>query len=312
METRASYLAVAAFVLVLLLGGSGFIAWTVRSGDRGAVVDHYVRIAGSVAGLGVGSGVQYGGIPIGHVTSIAIDAEDPSLTRINIAVRADVPIRPESTATLQSKSLIGGMVVEITRSASASPPVPPGAEIRAGASSWERLLTSAPRLMTKSDQLFERLDLFLDPRNGAALVRAMASFDRIKAAMDRNAGRLDRLLADTDRALAHAGAAGDEASKLMAELKRSGASLSADADKALAGMEGAGNALARTRDALALLVEENKRALHDFETTGYPQIPAMFAELREASRRLSHLWSEIRQDPTRFFLDDRQSGFSPP
>ena len=51
METRASNIAVGAFVLALVVGAIGFVFWVGKYSERVATVDHYVRFAGSVAGL---------------------------------------------------------------------------------------------------------------------------------------------------------------------------------------------------------------------------------------------------------------------
>ena len=64
METRASNIAVGAFVLALVIGAIGFIFWVGKYSERVATTEYYVRFAGSVAGLDVGSNVLFGGIPI--------------------------------------------------------------------------------------------------------------------------------------------------------------------------------------------------------------------------------------------------------
>src|ERR1700756_3675051 len=100
METKASHIAVGAFVLLLLFGGLGFVIWVNKFSEQGAVADHYARFVGSVAGLNVGSNVLFGGIPIGRVMQVRVDPQDSSLARVDISVAADAPIRKDSQATL--------------------------------------------------------------------------------------------------------------------------------------------------------------------------------------------------------------------
>jgi hypothetical protein len=111
METRASYIAVGAFFLILLLGGIVFALWASKYSSSTVMVNHYLRVDGSVAGLNTGSAVLFGGIPIGKVTKIVIDPLDPTLTRIDMTVRADAPIKTDSVGVLASKSLIGGAII---------------------------------------------------------------------------------------------------------------------------------------------------------------------------------------------------------
>src|SRR5690242_11015355 len=99
METRASHIAVGAFVMLLLLGGFGFVIWVSNFSARTVMVTHFVRFSGSVQGLNTGSAVLFGGIPIGHVTAIKVDPQDSSLARVDMTVSADAPIRSDSVAT---------------------------------------------------------------------------------------------------------------------------------------------------------------------------------------------------------------------
>ena len=73
METRASHIAVGAFVLVLLFGALGFIVWVSHFSERVIESHFFTRFSGSVAGLDVSSNVLFGGIPVGHVTSVEVD-----------------------------------------------------------------------------------------------------------------------------------------------------------------------------------------------------------------------------------------------
>jgi phospholipid/cholesterol/gamma-HCH transport system substrate-binding protein len=312
MESRASYLAVAAFLLALILGGITFAVWSAKSSEDGAVVEHYIRFPVSVAGLGVGSPVLFGGIPIGHVTSIVIDPKDSSLTRVEVVVRADAPIRADSKAVIQSKSLIGGVVVEIRRGGHRSAKLGRGQEIIAARSSLERLITGLPKLFTRLDRLSGQIDLFLNAQNAAAVARILAYGDRLWSAFQQSSGKLDDLSADSQHAAGDAGEAWDEVSSLGVALQNDGRKLSQDADKAMQNMRRAKSSFETTKAALDRLLEENRHPYDDFASSGYPQFPTMLAELRMLSRRVSHLWAEIQQDPARFFLTDRQNGYVAP
>ena len=64
---------------------------------------------------------------------------------------------------------------------------------------------------------------------------------------------------------------------------------------------------------LRQFIEDNRRPIHDFSSSGYSQLSPMISELHQLGRNLDRLWTEVRQDPARFFLTDReQQGFVPP
>ena len=310
METRASYIAVGAFVLILLLGGIGFGLWVSKFNSIYVFVDHFVRVEGSVAGLNTNSAVLFGGIPIGKVTRIEIDPKDQRLTRIDISVRADVPIRTDSTAVLESKSLIGGVVVEISRGNHASPRLTTP-EIAAGPSSWERLLTGAPKLATKASALADQLDQFMTVQNTAALARILASTDRLTFNLGALSSRVDQVFA-------HGQASGTALRQSWADIQsnledigKNGDRLMEDANQAILEIKRAGAQLDRTKASVDGLLAQDRAAFDNFMSSGYPQLNPMFADLKELLDRYGRLFAEIRNDPARFFLLDRSQGFQP-
>lgn len=310
METRASYIAVGAFLLILLLCGIGFAFWASKYNGHRVLVTHFVRVPGSVAGLTVGSNVLYGGIPIGRVTRITIDPLDPGLSRIDMAVRADAPIRTDSQAVLESKSLIGGVVVEVSRGSKSRPRLTTP-EIPAGASSWERLVTGAPKLAEKATTLAAQLDQFMTVQNTAALARILARADRLSTSLGQLSGRFDRVYGHAEASGATLRQAWDDMSHDLAEIEKNGTRLSGDASRAIGELKRAGAGLEKAQKSFDSLMARDRAAFDDFMNGAYPQLGPMFADLKKVMDRYTRLWAEIRNDPTRFLLLDRSQGFEP-
>jgi len=310
METRASYIAVGAFFLLLLLGGIVFALWASKYSSSIVMVNHYLRVDGSVAGLTVGSGVLFGGIPIGKVTRIEIDPVDPTLTRIEMTVRADAPIRTDSVGVLASKSLIGGAIIEISRGSSSSPRLRKD-EILAGESSWERLITGAPKLAEKVASLQDQLDRFMTPQNTVALVRILANADRLSTEFSQLSSQFNGFYDRTNASSAEVKKAWADISQALTDIGKNGNRLMEDANKAIADVTRTGNRFGQSRDKLDQLLNENSAAFKDFESNGYPQLPALMADLKKLVRNYTRLWAEIRDDPGRFFLGDRSQGYQP-
>ena len=117
METRASNIAVGAFVLVLLVGAIGFIFWVGHFSERVAIDRPFLHplLPARSRGWTSNSNVLFGGIPIGHVTSVEVDPQRSSLARVDIRSRLGTPIRTDSEATLAMQGITGGVLVEISR-----------------------------------------------------------------------------------------------------------------------------------------------------------------------------------------------------
>ena len=87
------------------------------------------------------SNVLFGGIPVGHVTSVEVDPQDSSLARVDILVKADTPIRTDSVATLAMQGITGGVLVEISRGTKTAERLKTDSEIPSAYSPLERLLS---------------------------------------------------------------------------------------------------------------------------------------------------------------------------
>ena len=264
METRASYIAVGAFFLLLLLGGIVFALWASKYSSSTVMVNHYLRVDGSVAGLNTGSQVLFGGIPIGKVTKIVIDPVDPTLTRIDMTVRADAPIKTDSVGVLASKSLIGGAIIEISRGGNehvrgcartrSSPASPPG----------RGSITGAPKLVEKAASLQEQLDRFLTPQNTVAMVRILANADRLSTEFTQLSSQFDGFYDRTNASSAEVKKAWADISQALTDIGKNGNRLMEDANKAIADVTRTGNRLGQSRDKLDQLLNENTRRLQGF------------------------------------------------
>src|SRR6185312_11121012 len=87
METRANYVAVGAFVVVLLLSAAGVLLWIIGSQFDVKVAYFHMSFAGSVSGLTKDSTVRYNGVPVGKVSDIAIDKDNPGHITDRVADR---------------------------------------------------------------------------------------------------------------------------------------------------------------------------------------------------------------------------------
>ncbi len=309
METRASHIAVGAFVLALMFGTLGFVIWVGHFSERVTLSHYYTRFSGSVAGLDVNSNVLFGGIPVGHVTSVEVDPTDSSLARVDISVKSDTPIRTDSEATLAMQGITGGVLVEISRGSLHGQKQKEGTEIQSGYSALERLLTGAPELVSKANGLLDRASTFLSPENAAAVGHILAGLDRLSTALANSSGRFDGLLTGVDGALTQVTSTAAEIQKLASDLRGATGKLATSADKAVDQVRVLATTFNRTADDLDGLIRENRQPIHDFTSTGLYELSQMITEVRLLAQTLNRVSIEIERDPARFFFGDRQKGF---
>lgn len=92
----------------LLVAGVFFIA-NIRVGKY-AGYKTYLKSAG---GLEPGTPVRFAGLKVGRVQTLRVDPNDPTRVEIHLEVKADTPIRSDSTAALAQLGLLGENYVEI-------------------------------------------------------------------------------------------------------------------------------------------------------------------------------------------------------
>jgi len=309
METRASHIAVGAFVLVLMCAALGFVIWVGHFSEKVATARYIVRFSGSVAGLDVNSNVLFGGIPVGQVTSVQVDPDNSSLARVDVSVRADTPIRTDSEATLDMQGITGGVLVEISRGTSRGKRLKEGSEIQSGYSTLERLLTGAPELIGKANALLDRMAAFLTPENAATVGHVLTSLDRITGSLAASSGKFDGLLTDVDNAVVQVTSTASEVQKLASDLRGSSGKLANSADKAVEQIRVLATTFNKTADSLNGMIQENRQPIHDFTTTGLYELTQMITEVRLLAQTLNRISIQIERDPARFFFGDRQKGF---
>ena len=71
METRANYVLVGFFTVLVILAAFGFVYWSANIGDRGETAVLRFRIPGSASGLSRGSAVLFNGVKVGDVRAEA-------------------------------------------------------------------------------------------------------------------------------------------------------------------------------------------------------------------------------------------------
>ena len=100
METRANYLLVGSFVLIIFAGAILFILWLAKFQFDQQFTRYDIEFEGSVSGLKVGSSVELNGIPVGEVINIGIDPRDVEKVAVTVEVPADTPIREDTIASM--------------------------------------------------------------------------------------------------------------------------------------------------------------------------------------------------------------------
>lgn len=312
METRAHYVAVGAFVLMMVFAAFVAALWL---GDV-ELTTHYARydiyFRGPVSGLSKGAAVEYNGIPVGRVFEIRIDPENVERIRVTVEIDDSVVIKEDAKAEVESNILSGVAYILITKGTQEAPPLiaKPGQRypvIASRRSTLASVYARGPALLDQLSRIADHLDELLDEHNRQAvadtldnvrkITGSIAGHDKEISGLVDNANRslaaLNKLLDNLDEALVAEGGIKDRATRSLDNL----AKLLADADTA-------------TRDLQATL-HEARPAVRELSQRTVPQIEELLRETRQLIAGMTRLGEQIERDPSRLLFGDRREGYRP-
>lgn len=200
METKANYVSVGFFTLLVILASFGFIYWVANLEDSVNQVPMNVKIRGAVTGLAAGSEVHFNGIRVGKVRRVVFDGDDPEVVYALAEVNADTPIRTDTTATLGVQGLTGVAYISLkggTRDAEsifeATSDVP---TIEARPSAVSDILETVRDVASKANNALGSLESFIEENRGP-VSNTVKNVETFSKALESNAAGVEKFLAST-------------------------------------------------------------------------------------------------------------------
>lgn len=234
METKANYIVVGAFTLILLLGLVSAVVWLadVELDDEFAYYDLYFD--GSVTGLKVGNPVRYRGVPVGVVTDMKINPDNVEQVKVTIEVPNETPIKEDAEASLEFQGITGIAYVQITGGTHEAPllqRIPGGGNptIKAKPSQLQAVIDAAPELINRVISLVDRANLLLGDGNQKNFAEAMANVNSITGSFSEGSDDIRTLLSDGADAVSALKAAAVDAQILANDLRKTVTELSGEA-----------------------------------------------------------------------------------
>jgi phospholipid/cholesterol/gamma-HCH transport system substrate-binding protein len=319
METRANYVAVGAFVVILLLGAAGVMAWVLGGKFNTQRAFFHISFAGSVSGLTRDSGVRYNGVPVGKVTDIVIDKEHPNHVTVVVALDPTTVIREDAVATLATQGLTGGSYIEISGGTPESPPFaneyePMGPLILSRTGGLQSVFDRAPELMDRFLAIEDQIRDILGGKNRAAIDETLENLRKLSAALASHSGDVEQILANTadatkkiDQLATTANQVMEKAGGVVAHVDTTVGRVNTavgHADKLI----GHADKLVGNVDAT---VTDMRPGLRDLSQRGVRQIEQLVVNLNDLVTRAGRVVDELARNPSRFLFGDRNAGYQP-
>ena len=185
MENKAHAIAAGLFVLCVSALLIALAVWLTRQSVDVRVYELATR--GTVTGLQPQAGVQYRGVRVGKVGSIAFDSQNPGQILVRLELDHEAPVTRATYATLGTQGLTGIAFVQLDDEGEAREPLvaTPGQlpRIPLRPSMLEQWSRQGERLLGQLEETTRRVNQLLAPENQQALRQSIDSLGQAAAAV---------------------------------------------------------------------------------------------------------------------------------
>lgn len=306
MEREANYVAVGAFILLVIAMGVGFVLWYTDAGDRRDYELYEIYFAGSVSGLERGGPVRYLGVDVGRVRRIDIDHGNPGRVVVVAEIDRAAPISSATRASLGLQGVTGLLYVNLKE----VPDVHKSTDLKQGqrypviesvASDFDTFIASLPELMSRANSLLERVGRVLSDDNLQNLSETMANLREASRGLPNTARNVEKLVAEVQATAVeiHAAAEGLHGitTDVRPEIRTAVEKIGVVADN-----------LAQASARIDRLSRDSEVQLGHFANTGLFELERLVRETRSAAREFRDLSRSLQENPSQILYEPPVSG----
>jgi phospholipid/cholesterol/gamma-HCH transport system substrate-binding protein len=310
MDRDANYVAVGAFVLLVIAMAVTFVFWYTDQQDKRTYQRYEIYFDGSVSGLTAGSPVRYLGVDVGKVVRILLDPQQRKRVQVIADIDSSAPIDDRTRASLSLQGITGLLFINLEQDpkAAATGPLAQGLHypvIQSARSDFDVLLSNLPALTTNLVEVADRFNQVFSDENVGSLKATLQNARLASERLPDTVREVQGLIADVRRTTQEVqGAAGD--------LRVLIAHSSPDLEAAIANVRQISNNLASTTQRLDTFLAENGPALSHFTQQGLPQFEQLLRESRQAARDFRDLSHSLKQNPSQLIYESAYRGVQVP
>lgn len=307
METKANYVLIGAFTLVVGLALLAFGLWAAKYSSDRTWTEYRVVFREAVTGLSVGSPVQYNGIAVGSITELNLVPDDPRQVVARIRLNSNTPVKTDTRAKLAITSLTGPSIIQLSGG------TPQSAALTAVNKDPAPIIPTTPSALQNitdvANRIVERMDQVLSDRNVASINATLANLETISGGLaDRDQGTQALLLSARDAARSL-----DVTLKSTnGTIQRLDKNLVQQLPPILDNLETTLSKLDSAAGNADSILGENRAAINSFANDGLAQLGPTLTELRGLIRDLRRVSDRLDNNPARYLLGrDAPKEFEP-
>jgi len=307
METKANYVLIGAFTLIVGLALLAFGLWAAKYSSDRTWTEYRVVFREAVTGLSVGSPVQYNGIAVGSITELNLVPDDPRQVVARIRLNSNTPVKTDTRAKLAITSLTGPSIIQLSGG------TPQAQALTAVNRDPAPIIPTTPSALQNitdvANRIVERMDQVLSDRNVASINATLANLETISGGLaDRDQGTQALLLSARDAARS----LDDTLKTTNGTIKRLDTNLVQQLPPILDKLETTLTKLDSAAGSADSILGENRSAINSFANDGLAQLGPTLTELRGLIRDLRRVSDKLDNNPARYLLGrDAPKEFEP-
>jgi phospholipid/cholesterol/gamma-HCH transport system substrate-binding protein len=306
MERNANYVAVGAFVLLLLAMAVTFLLLYSNAGDRASYKTYEINFTGSVGGLDPGSAVRYLGVDVGRVRRLSLDRNNPTQVKVIVDIDELAPISAATRASLNMQGITGLLFINLKQVDEGDPNSPPQNGdryplIQSVNSDFDVLLASLPEVVGRASQLIDDVNKVFSKQNLDAVAETL---DNIRVAsktlpttMDNVSQVVVQLRVTLDELSATASSIRGIANDSRPQVKQALEDLSAAADN-----------LAKATERVNQFVASAEAQVGHLSEHGLFELERLLRDTRSAAQEFGDLSRSLKQQPSQLLYEKPNSG----
>lgn len=296
METRANYVLIGAFTLIIAAFLLLFGLWAAKYTSEKDWRYFNVIFDEAVTGLTEGGSVQYNGISVGTVDKLSLAPDDPRKVIAKIKLRSNTPVKVDTHAKLTFTGLTGTAFIQLTGGS------PDAALLVSTGDQIPTIVTESSALQNiaeTANKIVARLDKVLSDENISNIAKTLENLQSATGAISDQRADLSTLIINariSSEKLANTlDTTNNAVNSIDRELVQKLPQLIAKLDSTLSRMDSAaGNA--------DKLIGENRSAINSFTQDGLSQLGPTMEELRALVRDLRKISARFEDNPAGYVL----------
>jgi phospholipid/cholesterol/gamma-HCH transport system substrate-binding protein len=306
MERDAHYVAVGAFILLVVAMAVGFVLWYTDANDGREYQRYEIYFTGSVSGLDRGSPVRFLGVDVGRVRRLDIDSS--AATRVHVVVEIDktAPISAATRASLGLQGVTGLLYVDLKEASDVdrNAPLIQGENypvIESVESDFDAILSSLPEMMGRATTLLERLNRVVSDDNLNGIAATIKDLHETMATMPRTAKDVQQLVVELRSTVSEINGA-SQSLRAMTDESRP------DVQASLKRMNEISANLADASMRIDRFTRKSEVQLGNFTEQGLFELERLMRETRQAAREFRDLSRSLQENPSQILYEPPESG----